>query len=135
VAAQLKLVQQAPSYSALPVNASSVSFVEIREVAASQMRAYPDKYAPFLGLEGESDDYLDYCRKVESVTAAEWGGHVEVSAICSQLQVTVWIYEADKPTVRMGEEFHTAPPLRIAYHRHYYSLGEHYNSIEPRAVR
>lgn len=93
------------------------------------MRSYPDRYAPFIDLEGDGNDYQLYCDKVESSIDAIWGGHVEVSAICAQLQITIWIYEADKPIIRMGEEYNTTPPLKIAYHRHYYSLGEHYNSV------
>jgi OTU domain-containing protein 6 len=127
MADQLKAVQSLPSYANLPIDFGSLSYVEMRRLTANQMRTYPEKYAPFLGMEGEGSEYLAYCQDVE--LSAEWGGHVEVSAMCSQLQVTVWIYEAEKPIVKMGEEFETSPPLRIAYHRHYYALGEHYNSI------
>lgn len=33
------------------------------------------------------------------------------------------------PPVDMGEEFKGAhPPLRLTYHRHMYTMGEHFNS-------
>jgi OTU domain-containing protein 6 len=34
------------------------------------------------------------------------------------------------PVVNMGEEHDISGALRVAYHRHAFGLGEHYNSVE-----
>lgn len=132
VADQLKLALTYPSYSFLQNRIdSNITFADIRHFTAQHMRNNSSMYAPFLGLEGDSHEYSAYCDTVDSVVKAEWGGQLEINAICSFFEITIWVYEANKPILKMGEEFNTSPPLRLAYHRHYYSLGEHYNSIQP----
>jgi OTU domain-containing protein 6 len=51
--------------------------------------------------------------------------------------VEAWVYSATAPVLKMGEEFSEpggagggTGPLRLSYHKHYYALGEHYNSIQ-----
>jgi hypothetical protein len=39
------------------------------------------------------------------------------------------VHEADKQPVNMGEEFAADAVIHLSYHRHAYSLGEHYNSV------
>lgn len=82
----------------------------------------------YVGLEG--DEFEQYCNKVASYDGAEWGGQVEIQALCACLQRSIWIYSADThaPILKMGS-FDECPPLRISYHRQYYALGEHYNSV------
>lgn len=82
-------------------------------------------------MESGTKEFEDYCRLVEDATGAEWGGHLEASALSACLEMPIWVYEVDKPIVKMGEEFESSVcrPLRVTYHRHYYSLGEHYNSV------
>ena len=62
------------------------------------------------------------------------GGQVEIQALCSILHRQIWIYSSDinNPIVKMGEDIQRDvidPPIRVTYHRQYYSLGEHYNSV------
>jgi OTU domain-containing protein 6 len=71
---------------------------------------------------------------------AEWGGHIEIQAISASLRKAIFVYSADAPTIKMGEQFldingddttgygTSLSPLRLTYHKHYYALGEHYNS-------
>ena len=80
-------------------------------------------------------------RKVESCTLSEWGGELEIQALSRCLRESVLVYSADAPELRMspegpggaGEEGDAdrRPPLRISYHKHYYALGAHYNSVVP----
>ena len=71
-------------------------------------------------------------RTVESEDKAEWGGEVEIRAMSARLGRRIFVYDAEAPLLRMGEDSPEAmarPPLRLAYHRHYFALGEHYNSV------
>ena len=79
-------------------------------------------------------EYIVYCNKVESVSDAEWGGQIEISALCACLNRRIIVVSADAPAVVMGDdnaESRSRHPLKIAYHKHYYALGEHYNSVTP----
>jgi OTU domain-containing protein 6 len=96
------------------------------------MREHAEDFAPFLGMLPDDAEYQGYCDKVASVGDAEWGGQLEIRALCWSLGRRVVVYSADSPLLTMGEEATsdpTLPPLKLAYHRHYYALGEHYNSI------
>jgi OTU domain-containing protein 6 len=115
-------------------------YVTVRKLIADHMRQHADLYAPFLGLDvdscgGESrylQQYEEYCYKVESASDAEWGGQLEITALCDLLRRQIWIYKADSPVLIMGEANSNVdlPPLRLVYHRYYYALGEHYNSVK-----
>jgi OTU domain-containing protein 6 len=113
---------------------SCITFEDIRHLAAEHMRAHADTYAPFLALPGPCAEYDAYCLRVESVAGAEWGGQTELSAIAARLRVPIWVYEVGIPVLKMGSEFgedSSVSPLRVSYHRHFYALGEHYNSVQP----
>jgi len=106
-----------------------VTFVELRRLAGAHLRSHADEFAPFLGLEAGSPEFIAYCEKVESVSAAEWGGQVELRALAACLERQIHVYDSAAPLIVMGEEFTDATPLKVTYHRHYFSLGEHYNSV------
>lgn len=114
------------------MNWSSATFTDIRQLAADQMRTHVDTYAPFLALPGAGEEYEAYCDTVANVAAAQWGGQTELNAIAAALKVPIWVYEVGRPVLKMGEEGEeTAAPLKVTYHRHFYALGEHYNSVKP----
>ena len=112
---------------------NGVTFKEIRKIAANHMRTHVDVYAPFLALSGPCKEFDEYCDNVESEPEAVWGGQTEINAIAASLHVPIWVYEAGCPVLKMGCEYEgeSMTPLRISYHRHYYALGEHYNSVTP----
>ena len=58
------------------------------------------------------------------------GGHLELQAISTALDVCIEVYSAENPVLKIGEEKEGAP-LRLSYHLHAYGLGEHYNSVRP----
>jgi OTU domain-containing protein 6 len=103
-------------------------FKELRKIAAKHIQDNAEEYSPFLGLLPE--EVFDYCQKVSSDTLAEWGGQVELKALSESLKRQIHVYAASSPTVKMGES-NGQEPLRLAFHRHFYALGEHYNSIIP----
>lgn len=140
VADQLRITAAAASAPAASAAAAPLDFADLRALAARHMRQHACDYAPFLGLEVDSDEFAAYLRSVERSTGeVEWGGQLEIRAMCEGLRRCVCVYDANAPVLVMGPEFRAEAAaagggdLRLAYHRHYFSLGEHYNSVEPSA--
>lgn len=110
------------------------SFEELRRRAAAYMEAHAEDFAAFVECEAGSQEFRDYVAGVarSSGDTVEWGGQVEIMAMCAVLQRTMLVFAADAPLVVMGQEFQAEgeAELRLAYHKHYFSLGEHYNSVE-----
>ena len=85
---------------------------------------------------------------MEDSSGVEWGGQLEIRAISDVLHIPVYIYDANSPVLKMGEEYlltnnsdsnssdgnssdssdTVKRVINLTFHRHYYSLGEHYNS-------
>jgi len=62
---------------------------------------------------------------------ATWGGQVELMALAKVIERPIEVFSATMPRVTMGDDFAgRGPTLRVAYHRHAFGLGEHYNSVE-----
>ncbi|XP_065364519.1 deubiquitinase OTUD6B [Calliphora vicina] len=108
---------------------------ELRSETANYIQANKDSLIPYM-THPESGDLLTdeefqkYCDDVRDTPA--WGGQIELKALSSILKVPIEVLQADgSPTVQ-GAEF-GGSPLIITYHRHMYSLGEHYNSTMPLA--
>ena len=60
----------------------------------------------------------------------EWGGQLEITALAHARKACVTIFSADTPPLTTGEEYKgRGLKIELAYHRHYYGLGEHYNSV------
>ncbi|KAK1716988.1 hypothetical protein BDP67DRAFT_396774 [Colletotrichum lupini] len=98
----------------------------VRRAAAEYMVSHPDDFAPFLeeGLEG-------YVRRIRDT--AEWGGQLELAALASVYGVEIRVVQ-DGRTERIGPaasggESEEKKEIWLAYYRHGYGLGEHYNSL------
>jgi OTU domain-containing protein 6 len=51
---------------------------------------------------------------------------------CHAYQKPIRVFAAEQPVYTMGEEEYAGEaPLLLSYHRQFYALGEHYNSIVP----
>jgi len=112
--------------------ATKGAHMELRRVAANYMRRHSADFMPFLSVaEGKAPEetFAAHCSSVE--TTAVWGGQLELRALAQALRRPIVVYSADAPVLRMGEAFE-GQPLRVTFHRHYYALGEHYNSVVPR---
>ncbi|CBJ29778.1 conserved unknown protein [Ectocarpus siliculosus] len=121
VADQLSLTGRRPGLT-------EESYPLMRQEAARELRSSPSEYLPFLdGLE-EGEEFDKYCVKVEG--SAEWGGQVELQALCSALRVPMEVFSAMSPPLLLGQGY-DGPPLLLTYHEHYYALGSHYNSVVP----
>ena len=103
--------------------ANGQSVQELRQSCTRVLRDQREDFQPFLGL--TESEYEDYCAKMESTP--KWGGQIELSALANALKRPIEVVQAEGPPVKIGEE-NQGQPLILTYHRHYYGLGEHYNS-------
>ncbi|PTB68697.1 cysteine proteinase, partial [Trichoderma citrinoviride] len=102
------------------------AYKTIRKAATGYMEAHADDFAPFL-----EEDLGDYVRKMRDT--AEWGGQLELIAVARRYGVEIRVIQ-DGRTERIvgdGEEGKGdgMKTLWLAYYRHGYGLGEHYNSL------
>ncbi|KAJ0163586.1 OTU domain-containing protein 2 [Colletotrichum tanaceti] len=109
----------------------------VRTAAAEWMTAHPDDFAPFL-----EEDLEAYARKIRDT--AEWGGQLELAALANAYGVEIRIVQ-DGRTERIGpsagdtdgaaseEPGAGGKEIWLAYYRHGYGLGEHYNSLRKTA--
>lgn len=99
------------------------AYKTVRRAAADYMLQHADDFAPFL-----DEDLEAYAAKMRDT--AEWGGQLELTALarryCAEIRVI-----RDGRTERIGEEEGktSGKTLWLAYYRHGYGLGEHYNSL------
>ncbi|TDZ26305.1 OTU domain-containing protein 2 [Colletotrichum orbiculare MAFF 240422] len=126
VADQLAL-QGVPLGDAPGPEASVQPYKVVRRRAAEWMEAHPDDFAPFLeeGLEG-------YVKKIRDT--AEWGGQLELAALANAYGVEIRVVQ-DGRTERIEPAAQQAEGKEVwlAYYRHGYGLGEHYNSLRKTA--
>lgn len=102
---------------------------KLRKITAEFMRENKDEFLPFMYNESDepvSEEYFeDYCKEVASTKL--WGGQLELRALSNILKCPIKVIQASGPPTLQGENF-SGPALILAYHRHLYRLGEHYNS-------
>ncbi|XP_065065045.1 deubiquitinase OTUD6B-like [Rhopilema esculentum] len=103
----------------------------LRAMAANKLRADRDHFIPFMAnvTTGEpftEDDFENYCNDVENTNA--WGGQIEIQALSTILGLSVEIFQADSPVLKIGNNCQ-GKAIRLSYHKHAYGLGEHYNSL------
>ncbi|KAH8881619.1 cysteine proteinase [Thozetella sp. PMI_491] len=97
----------------------------VRRTAAAYMEAHPDDYAAFL-----EEPLAGYVAKIRDT--AEWGGQLELSALANAYRVGIKVVQDGRTEVirpNQADEDKTLPTIWLAYYRHGYGLGEHYNSL------
>lgn len=100
----------------------------VRRAAAAYMADHADEFAGF--LEGPLEEYAALIRDT-----AEWGGQLELTALANAYGVEVRVVQDGRteviaPTVEaVGDEDKEKKVVWLAYYRHGYGLGEHYNSL------
>ena len=99
------------------------AYMVTRQVAATYISQNPGDFEPFLELPLE--EYVNTVRET-----GEWGGHLEILALAKAYQVNINILHGNGQ-VNMIESgvLNARGPLWLAYYRHSYGLGEHYNSL------
>lgn len=128
----------------------------LRKRAAAYIALNASEFAPFLPYEpgdgfGEDGDaavaVTRYCRRLESSTGTVWGGHPEIRALSATLGVPIVVHQAGasplvfspagseqrRPATLTagGVPLAADAALHLSFHRYYYALGEHYNSVVP----
>jgi OTU domain-containing protein 6 len=107
---------------------------ELRRLAAEFIKANKDTLIFYMTNPETSEQVTDvefdeYCDAVRCTKA--WGGQIEIKAISNSLKVPIEIIQATGPSTVQGVDEFQPPNLVITYHRHIYSLGEHYDSTQP----
>lgn len=99
----------------------------LRSATADYMVTRAAEFMPFIeSVENDPSKFEAYCEELR--TEPVWGGQVELQALVGLLRVTILVFAVGLPIVKMGE---TGPVLKLSYHRKYFGLGEHYNSLVP----
>ena len=99
----------------------------VRRVAAGWVGERGDQFAPF--LEEDVGSYVERMRDT-----AEWGGQVELLALAGAYNLEINVVR-DGPTEKItaaeegGGREGEAERIWLAFYRHGYGLGEHYNSL------
>ncbi|KAI1443865.1 hypothetical protein F5Y02DRAFT_191753 [Annulohypoxylon stygium] len=97
----------------------------VRRKATEYMESYPDDFAPFL------EEPLDgYVRKMRDT--AEWGGQLELTALANAYGVEIKVLQDGRTETiepSTGTKGEGERRIWLAYYRHGYGLGEHYNSL------
>ena len=102
---------------------TKVGYKTTRQVAAAYISENPDDFAPF--LEEPLPKYVKTVRET-----GEWGGHLEILALAKAYGVDVNVLQADGRVDKIECGLQNAPDqLWLAYYRHSFGLGEHYNSL------
>ncbi len=101
-------------------------FMAMRAAASSHLRQNKEEFLPFLET-GDMADFEGYCSRVESST--QWGGDLEVRALSEALSHPIEVYRAGSDPLLFGNNSCDTTPLRISFHKSYYALGAHYNSV------
>ncbi|KAK9447739.1 uncharacterized protein V1518DRAFT_420284 [Limtongia smithiae] len=109
----------------------TTTVADLRARAAAHMRGDPSTFAPFLFDEETltTRELEPYCTAIEST--ALWGGDMEILALAREYDCPVNIVMSGRAKLTLNETG-TKEPLWIAFYRHSYGLGEHYNSLRNR---
>jgi OTU domain-containing protein 6 len=102
----------------------SLGYQNVRHVAAGFIAAHPDDFAAFL-----EEDVEAYVRKVRETS--EWGGAVELQALSRAYGVRINVLQGDGRVESIGEGG-KGEEVCLAYYRHSFGLGEHYNALKKR---
>ncbi|KAI4600732.1 hypothetical protein KJ359_012894 [Pestalotiopsis sp. 9143b] len=101
----------------------------VRRRATEHMERHRDDFAPFL-----EEDFGQYVRKIRDT--AEWGGQLELKALADAYGVEIKVVQDGRTeTIEPGAGASPGetPRIWLAYYRHGYGLGEHYNSLRKAA--
>ncbi|KAK1775259.1 hypothetical protein QBC45DRAFT_11707 [Copromyces sp. CBS 386.78] len=103
----------------------------VRHTAVDYMERHADDFAPFL-----EEPFDTYVAKIRDT--AEWGGQLELTALANAYNVEIRVVQDGRTeviqpnAVANGESNADKEELKVlwlAYYRHGYGLGEHYNSL------
>ena len=94
----------------------------VRNIAAEWMSTHRDAFEPFLD---EELPFEEYCERVRRT--GQWGGQLELQALADALPARITVIQASGDDLCFGEG--NDLQIYLSYHRHAFSLGEHYNAL------
>lgn len=106
--------------------------VKLRELAAKQLLKHKEHYVNFL-FDTEHASVEDYCVDL-LVPGRIWGGHLELDALAHALDRCIAVHQAEGEPLYFNRSETDDPSkliLNICYRQHAYSLGAHYDSLQP----
>ena len=103
---------------------AALGYQTIRHAAASFISAHHNDFVPFL-----EEPLEDYVHKVRDT--AEWGGQLELSALARAYKIAINVLQAEGRVEKIvdPENEDGGQEIWLAYYRHSFGLGEHYNSL------
>jgi len=119
------------SQAGIPLGADSDSelkedqrYKAVRKAAARYIEGHPDDFVAW--LDEPLDEYVEKIR-----TTAEWGGHLELLALAKTYNVEICVLQNEEAqNIEPGLVGSKDPEkIWLAYYRHGFGLGEHYNSL------
>ena len=120
----LPLSPREPSNETAETAAKSLpSHLRVRHAAADYITANSDEFSPF--LEEPLEEYIHNVRDT-----GEWGGQLELAALANAYGLVINVLQANgrvEKIVPQGEN--GDKQAWLAYYRHGFGLGEHYNSL------
>lgn len=124
-------------YRAVADQIGNTDYSTIRTKCADALSKHQEEFAPFADLDdGSSGGTMTFEAYVERVrSSSDWGGHLELRALSLALNRSIIVYSADAAPLSIGDDSaknDKDDPIRVSFHRHYYALGEHYNSVVSR---
>lgn len=134
---QLKMHEIEPDgncmYAAIAHQAGNNTTVPgLRAQAEQFIRTNYNDFAPFItdpktGEMLTPEQFSEYCDLIVKTPA--WGGQPELRALSQVLQRRIEVLQAEGSPIVFGEDWTQNKTILLAYYRHYYGLGEHYNSV------
>lgn len=106
----------------------TTSVQELRNKAASHIFEHEEDFIPFMIDEetGEMRQLADYIDELKGT--AMWGSDMEILALAREYDCPITVFVAGSSMIKINEQA-TNPELKLAYYKHSYGLGEHYNSL------
>lgn len=104
-------------------NSKVQAYTVTRHVAAKYIFDHRDDFVPF--LESPLDEYVKTVRDT-----GEWGGHLEILVLAKAYGVNINVLQGDGRVEKIECGLDDGPStIWLAYYRHSFGLGEHYNSL------
>lgn len=104
----------------------NLTIEELRIKASAYILAHPDDFIPFLMEKDEIIDIEEYCKKLSTTTM--WGSDIEILAFSKIFDCPIEVYLVGANKLMFNDEG-IELVLKIAFYKHSFGLGEHYNSL------
>ena len=118
-----QLVQQGVEVRGSGDLATEPAYRIIRNRAAEYISHHAADFSPFL-----EEDLGEYVAKIRDT--GEWGGELELSALAREYDIEINVLQGNGRVEQIsGGPESSKTPIWLAYYRHSFGLGEHYNSL------